>query len=294
VPSVRRHASSPSCAKTRATLLRGVTIIEFEHAAEALTALERAESRRRCRGRDALVVQPLVRPFFVIMSHERADGCPEMRPAEWHDAVQALGLDGQDKPLGKRVQIRTPRGQQEWRHAAIPQQAPKCGGVERIPVQNEIPHAAGWRRVATPHPRARAAPAREINGGTKICANSYRRTATAAALSIATDEASAYCAAVNESVFGVVAVLVSVLLFVVAVLLLDKLRVLLLNKFRESRRFEEMAGRSKTVRVFWAYLNSDRLNRTPPEKSKEPPQPHHQASNRRSSQGRSIHGCDAS
>ena len=32
----------PSCAKTRATLLRGVTIIEFEHAAEALTALDRA------------------------------------------------------------------------------------------------------------------------------------------------------------------------------------------------------------------------------------------------------------
>ena len=76
------------------------------------------------------------------MSHERADGCPEMRLAEWHDAVQALGLDRQDKPLGKRVQIRTPRGQQEWLHTAVPQQAPKCRGVERIPVQNEILHAA--------------------------------------------------------------------------------------------------------------------------------------------------------
>ena len=39
------------------------------------------------------LVQPLVRPFFVIMSHERVDGCPEMRLAEWHDAVQALGLE---------------------------------------------------------------------------------------------------------------------------------------------------------------------------------------------------------
>jgi hypothetical protein len=44
--------------------LRGVTIIEFEHAAEALTALDRAQARRR--RSDALVVQPLVRPFLVI------------------------------------------------------------------------------------------------------------------------------------------------------------------------------------------------------------------------------------
>ena len=74
--------------------LRGVTIIELEHATEALTALDRAYSRRRGRQRDALVVQPLVRPFLVIMSHERADGCSEMRLAECHDAVKELGLDG--------------------------------------------------------------------------------------------------------------------------------------------------------------------------------------------------------
>jgi hypothetical protein len=75
-----------------------------------------------------------------------------MRLAEWHDAVQALGPDGQDKPLGKRVQIRTPRGQQEWLHAAVSQQAPKRGGIERIPVQNEVLHAAE-EAVARPDAR---------------------------------------------------------------------------------------------------------------------------------------------
>ena len=59
------------------------------------------------------------------MIDERVYSRPEMRLAEWHDAVQALGLDGQDKPLGKRVQVRTPRGQQERLHAAVPQQAPR-------------------------------------------------------------------------------------------------------------------------------------------------------------------------
>src|SRR4051794_23264092 len=34
------------------------------------------------------------------------------------------------------------RGQQEWLQAAIPQQAAKRGGVERIAVQNEVVHAA--------------------------------------------------------------------------------------------------------------------------------------------------------
>ena len=33
-------------------------------------------------------------------------------------------------------------GQQERLHAAVPEQAPKRGGVERIAVQNEVLHAA--------------------------------------------------------------------------------------------------------------------------------------------------------
>ena len=40
--STATHVLTATCAKTRTARLRGVTIIEFEHAAEALTALERA------------------------------------------------------------------------------------------------------------------------------------------------------------------------------------------------------------------------------------------------------------
>ena len=41
-PRGTRGSLPPWCAKTRAAGLRGVTIIELEHAAEALTALDRA------------------------------------------------------------------------------------------------------------------------------------------------------------------------------------------------------------------------------------------------------------
>ena len=33
-------------------------------------------------------------------------------------------------------------GRTQWLHAAVPQQAPKGGGVERISVENEVLHAA--------------------------------------------------------------------------------------------------------------------------------------------------------
>ena len=42
VRQAERDAGTPWCAKTRAAGLRGVTIIELEHAAEPLTALDRA------------------------------------------------------------------------------------------------------------------------------------------------------------------------------------------------------------------------------------------------------------
>ena len=47
----------------------------------------------------------------MIVKHELPYGSPEVPFAEWHDSLEALGLGGPDKPLGKRVQIRTPGGQ---------------------------------------------------------------------------------------------------------------------------------------------------------------------------------------
>jgi hypothetical protein len=41
--------------------------------------------------------------------------------AEGQDPLQALGLGGPHKPLGKRVQIWTPGRQDQWLHATVPQ-----------------------------------------------------------------------------------------------------------------------------------------------------------------------------
>jgi hypothetical protein len=41
--------------------------------------------------------------------------------AEWHDPLQALGLGGLNKSLGKGVQIWTPGRQDQWLHATAPQ-----------------------------------------------------------------------------------------------------------------------------------------------------------------------------
>ena len=74
--------------------LRGLAVVELEQAAKLLMALHRAGARQRCFWCDELVAQTLVRPFLVIMIHKRAHSGAEVRFAEWHDAVQALRLDG--------------------------------------------------------------------------------------------------------------------------------------------------------------------------------------------------------
>jgi hypothetical protein len=45
-------------------------------------------------GRDQLVAETLVRALLIIMMHKRPDRRREVPFAEWHDAVQAFGLDG--------------------------------------------------------------------------------------------------------------------------------------------------------------------------------------------------------
>jgi hypothetical protein len=58
--------------------LRGVTIIELEHAAEALTAPNRACADQRGLGRDALITEILVGPFLMIVSDKRSYGGTEV------------------------------------------------------------------------------------------------------------------------------------------------------------------------------------------------------------------------
>jgi hypothetical protein len=118
--------------------LRSGAVVELEHAAEPLSASDRALSDRRILGRDERVAQSLVGPFLMIVVDKRADSGPEPPFAEGHDARQALGSDRPDKSLGKRVQIRTPRGQAHECHTTVAQQIPEGGGVERVSVENQV------------------------------------------------------------------------------------------------------------------------------------------------------------
>ena len=56
--------------------LRGCSVVELEHAAEALSALDWAFSDQRGLGRDEFITQTLVRPFLMVMVDKRLDGCP--------------------------------------------------------------------------------------------------------------------------------------------------------------------------------------------------------------------------
>ena len=122
--------------------LRGLTVVELEHAAEPLPASDGAAADRRDLGRDKLIVQALVRPFFMIVIDERSHRGPEVAFAEWHEPRQTLGSDRPHKSLRECVQIRTPGRQSQGCHPAVAQQVPEGGGVEWVSVQNDVLHIA--------------------------------------------------------------------------------------------------------------------------------------------------------
>ena len=94
-----------SCAKTRPVRLRSLTVVELEQTAEPLTTFGLARSDHHRLGRDELVAETLVWPFVMVMVDEFSDGRPEMRFAEQHHSVQALGLDRLDEPFGERIGV---------------------------------------------------------------------------------------------------------------------------------------------------------------------------------------------
>jgi hypothetical protein len=121
--------------------LRGLAAVEREQAAESRTTLHLACSDHRRLWHDELVAQTLVRPFFIVTVDKFSHGRPEMPFTEKHHSVQALGLGGLDKPFGKRIQIGTPRREDQWRYATVAQQASKGRGVERISIEDEVLNA---------------------------------------------------------------------------------------------------------------------------------------------------------
>jgi hypothetical protein len=118
--------------------LCGLAVVDLEEAAESPTTLHRACSDHSPLGRDELVIETLVPPFFVVMVDKFSYGCAEVPFAEKYHPVQALGLDRLDEPFGKRVQVGTPRREDQRRHATVPQQAPKGRGVQRIAIEDDV------------------------------------------------------------------------------------------------------------------------------------------------------------
>jgi hypothetical protein len=83
--------------------LRGLTVVELEHAAEPPTASDGASADHRDLRRDELIVQTLVRPFFMIVIDERKHRGPEVPFAAWHEPRQTLGSDRPPKSFRERV-----------------------------------------------------------------------------------------------------------------------------------------------------------------------------------------------
>ena len=71
------------------------------------------------------------------MGHVLSKRPTEVAFTQGNEAVQALGANRQDKPLGERVQV----GALSWKpndlDAIVSEQGPELGGVERVAVQNQ-------------------------------------------------------------------------------------------------------------------------------------------------------------
>ena len=81
--------------------------------------------------RDEFGAQTLVRVLFVIMLFRRSDGDPEVRFAEEHRSVEALGLGRPDTPYCERVQIWTSGREDLWLRPTVARQAPKGSRVHQ-------------------------------------------------------------------------------------------------------------------------------------------------------------------
>ena len=67
-----------------------------------------------------IVVEALMRPFFVIVVDKLGNDAPQMPFAERNDSIEAFRPYREHEPLGVCVQVRTMRGKSHRLHAAAP------------------------------------------------------------------------------------------------------------------------------------------------------------------------------
>ncbi len=113
-------------------------MVEAEHPAESLEALDRADCRcRTITGLDQPIVDPLVIPLPVIMSGILASGFPKRPFSEEDHPMETFVLDRPNEPLGIGVQVGRTRGQPDDLDAGTNQQVSKRDGVLRIPIEDD-------------------------------------------------------------------------------------------------------------------------------------------------------------
>ena len=100
----RGACESEIVAITRSSRL---AMVEIEQTAESLPFFDLARLMHGfSAGNGDDVVDPLMRPFLVIMGHVFVEDVLERFFSEKDHLVQALGFDGADPTLGEGVQIR--------------------------------------------------------------------------------------------------------------------------------------------------------------------------------------------
>jgi hypothetical protein len=114
-------------------------MVVAEKSAETFSAMYRSRRIGNLPNRpDALVPEPLVRSFLVMVGHVLAHGTAQLLFVHGDQMVHALRLDREHEPLGVGVQVRTAGREPQALHAAVVEHAAERGGVERIPVEDQI------------------------------------------------------------------------------------------------------------------------------------------------------------
>jgi hypothetical protein len=135
-----RNCGYPVLCENSAHGLRGLAVVELEHAAEPLTALNWACSRQHCLRPDTLVAQTLVWPFLVITAARRC--------ASPSGTIRSKHSDLMDETnhSGKRVQIWTPRWQESPADRAPRQQRYALALGEEVRPAHHGRGAGDWHR----------------------------------------------------------------------------------------------------------------------------------------------------
>ncbi len=109
--------------------LRSGAVVEAEHPAESLEALDRPDCRcQTITGLDQPIVDPLVIPLPVIVSRELPGCLPKRRFSEKDHPIEAFIFDRPHEPLGVGVQVGGTRRQADYLDAGTNQQVSKRRG----------------------------------------------------------------------------------------------------------------------------------------------------------------------